>query len=559
MPFDRFVVAQYAGDLLPNATDADRVATGFHRNTPINQEGGINVEQFRIDSVIDRTNTTGSVFLGLTVGCAQCHDHKFDPIAQREYYQLFAFLNNDDEPALDLLPADLQKRQREVSAALTACEAKLKAIDPVTPARLVEWERAVKSVHYAGVPQDVQTILQIAENGREDRQLEAIAAYFRQTDKVRNITMGLASPLSAAVQAHLLTTRSALETERIDLRGKLPTPKSTLVLHACQEPRETHLLIAGDFTRPGVVVAPGTPSVLPALPTSGNRDRLVLASWLVGTDNPLTPRVFVNRVWQHYFGLGIVETENDFGTQGTPPSHPELLDWLASEFVRGKWDVKALHKLIVGSATYRQTSKTRPDLSTMDPRNRLLARQSRLRLEAEIVRDVCLSASGLLTPEVGGPSVFPPQPDGIYRFTQVPRVWKPSTGPDRYRRGMYTHFWRSAPHPALTTFDAPEGTFACTRRNRSNTPLQALTLLNDEGFNEYAAALADRVRHDAAGDGDRIRTAFRLCLARPPSDREFQRLNDLLSRQRSSGSTEGAAWVMLARVLLNVDEFITRE
>jgi hypothetical protein len=270
-----------------------------------------------------------------------------------------------------------------------------------------------------------------------------------------------------------------------------------------------------------------------------------------------------------------VETENDFGTQGTPPSHPELLDWLASEFInpasryaeqRGRraeggtgWSQMALHKLIVTSATYRQSSKARPDLATRDPRNRLLARQARLRLDAEIVRDVCLAASGLLNPAVGGPSVFPPQPDGIYRFTQIPRVWKASTGTDRYRRGLYTHFWRSAPHPALMTFDAPEGTFACTRRNRSNTPLQALTLLNDEGFAEYAEGLADRLLREGGADDARLRRGFRLCLAREPAGRELKRMQEFLTQQRAGRDAERAAWVAVARVLLNLDEFITRE
>jgi mono/diheme cytochrome c family protein len=511
LPFDRFTVEQLAGDLLPDATVEQKVATGFHRNTQINEEGGVDKEQFRVESVIDRVNTTGSVWLGLTIGCCQCHDHKFDPFSQREYYQFFAFFNNQDEPNLSLGPAPPN----------------------APPAR-----------------------------GR---------------------------------------------------RGG-PFGKTTMVLQERETPRETHVLVGGDFTRPGVRVSPGTPAVLPPLPgrervregesesaskpgaptltPSNSLTRLDLARWLVALENPLTARVAVNRIWSHYFGLGIVETENDFGTQGIPPSHPELLDWLAAEFVAQGWSLKALHKRIVTSATYRQSSAARPELETIDPRNRLLARQARLRLEAELVRDAALTVSGLLNPRVGGPSVFPPQPGGVYQFTQVKRNWVPSEGPDRYRRGLYTHFWRAAPHPALTTFDAPDAGTTCTHRSRSNTPLQALTLLNDTGFAEYAYGLADRLlredRRDAGPtEAGQVRWAFRLCLGREPAAAEAQRLVDFLTKQQTHYATHPdeatrllggggpagqklaeladaaadrkAALVLLARVLLNLDEFITRE
>ena len=309
----------------------------------------------------------------------------------------------------------------------------------------------------------------------------------------------------------------------------------TLILQERKAPRPNYIHIKGDFLRKGKEVQPATPAVLHPLPAKTVPNRLDLARWIVDPANPLTARVTVNRVWQHYFGEGIVETENDFGTQGRAPTHPELLDWLATEFREQKWSMKALHRLIVTSATYRQSSKVRPELATVDPRNRLLARQNRLRLEAEIVRDVALAASGLLSPKIGGPSVFPPQPDGVYRFTQVQREWKPSAGPDRFRRGLYTYFWRSAPHPALMAFDAPESTSTCTRRNRSNTPLQALTLLNDGAFYEFAQALAVRILSDCPGDDtERVRYAFRLCLARAPSEQEQQRIVQLLSRVQES-------------------------
>jgi hypothetical protein len=247
----------------------------------------------------------------------------------------------------------------------------------------------------------------------------------------------------------------------------------------------------------------------------------------------LTARVTVNRVWGHYFGTGLVETENDFGTRGTPPSHPELLDWLASELVRQDWSLKALHRQIVTSATYRQSSTGRADLDAVDPRNRLLARQTRLRLEAEVVRDVSLASGGLLDCPLGGPTVFPPQPDGVYEFTQVKRAWKPDDGPGRYRRRMYTHFWRSAPHPAFTVFDTPDAGTACTRRGRSNTPLQALTLLNDPGFAEYHFGLAARLlRHGEPADAQRVRHGFRLCLGREPDGAESRRLLEYLAKGR---------------------------
>jgi hypothetical protein len=309
-------------------------------------------------------------------------------------------------------------------------------------------------------------------------------------------------------------------------------------------------------------------------------NRLDLARWLVDPQNPLTARVQVNRMWQQYFGRGLVETENDFGTQGSPPSHPELLDWLATELIAQKWSMKAIHRLIVNSATYRQSSRVRPELATTDANNKLLARQSRLRLDSEIVRDVCLTASGLLNPKIGGPSVYPPQPDGVMTLGQSKREWKPDDSADRYRRGMYTFFWRATPHPALMVFDSPDGFSACTRRPRSNTPLQALTLLNDYAFVEFAQAFAVRLlKEPAQSDGERIERAFRYCVARKASAEERTRLLALLNKEvgafenspddaaavigrkpaQGESLVQLAAWTSVARVLLNLDETITRE
>ncbi len=574
LPFDQFVIKQLAGDLLPNATTADRIATGFHRNTLLNQEGGIDHEQFRIESVVDRVNTTGVVFLGLTLGCAQCHNHKFDPISQLEYYQFFAFLNNQDEPTLSLPTAAETKQLKQIRTQIAGLQQSVKALDLATPGRQKAWEVALTPAQRTQLPRAIKDILDTPDYQRDAGQKKRLADAFRRADQARQVTgtagaalapLSLTGPQHLAVQLHPVVLRTGIEQRVAQLKKQEPKIATTLVLQERKTPRTTHVHIQGDFLRKGKPVRPATPAVLHPLPAKA-ANRLDLAKWLVDPANPLTARVTVNRVWMHHFGLGIVETENDFGTQGTPPTHPELLDWLAVEFRERGWSLKALHRLIVTSATYRQSSKTRPELATVDPRNKLLARQNRLRLEAEVVRDAALAASGLLSPKIGGPSVFPPQPDGVFRFTQVQRDWTPSAGPDRYRRGIYTHFWRSAPHPALTVFDAPESTATCTRRNRSNTPLQALTLLNDLAFYEFAQGLAARVLREApADDAARLRHAFRLCLAREPRPIEQQRLTALLTQllaapePMDAQARRFAVWTTLARVLLNLDEFITRE
>ncbi len=563
-----------------------------------NEEGGIDLEQFRVESVVDRINTTGSVFLGLTIGCAQCHDHKFDPISQREYYQLFAFFNNADEPTLELPTSEQQRRRNQIRNRIDQLKQSVRAVDNTSDAKRLEWEKSLTATARAKLPPVVNGILDVPEHQRDAQQLQTIRAAYRFGDQARNLVGGLGQPLPFLGAAHLQTAlfRFSVDKQIAELKKSEPTVVTTLVMKERKAQRPTYVHLGGDFLRKGARVAPDVLAVLPPMKAQesqplGFPTRLDLARWLVDPKNPLTPRVTMNRFWEHYFGLGLVETENDFGMQGSRPMHPELLDWLASEFIARKWSMKAMHRLIVTSATYRQSSRHRPESSTIDPRNQLLARQARLRLEAEIVRDVALSASGLLSHKIGGPSVFPPQPEGVFRLTQIQREWKASDGPDRYRRGMYTHFWRSAPHPALTVFDAPEATTACTHRNRSNTPLQALTLLNDQAFFEFAQGLAMRVlanpRMSTIGktaeakptDCERIRYVFRLCLARPPSDFEQTRLETLLFQQRTdfqsdsddahipipanlpSGidSRELAAWTAVARVLLNLDEFITRE
>ncbi len=472
LPFDRFTIEQLAGDLLPEATRDQRIATGFHRNTLVNQEGGTDAEQFRNEAVVDRVNTTGAVWLGLTIGCAQCHSHKYDPISQREYYQLFAFFNSGQD------------------------------VNSITPT--------------LSIASDEQT-QQLAEL---DQQITAAKAELAKCEE--------------ADRAKLEATLKARETERKKLASSIPT---TMVMADLPNPRQTHVLIRGDFLRKGEPVQPDVPAVLPRLPeASGPHTRLDLARWLVDPHHPLTSRVTVNRVWMRYFGRGLVETENDFGMQGTLPTHPELLDWLAAEFKDGGWSFKRLHRLIVTSATYRQASHVRPDLEAADPLNKLLARQVRLRVDAETVRDLSLGVSGLLNPTIGGPSVYPPQPAGVYAFTQRQAAWPTSTGADRYRRSLYTFFMRSAPYPTLTTFDAPNFNQTCTRRARSNTPLQSLTMANDGAMFELAQAFGRRLLTPRGeSDSAQLQRGFRLALSRPAEPAELERLAAYLDQRRRRG------------------------
>jgi hypothetical protein len=315
---------------------------------------------------------------------------------------------------------------------------------------------------------------------------------------------------------------------------------TTLVMQEMTPARTTQLFIKGDFTRPAEPVHAATPSVLPPLEKDAPRNRLTLARWLVGKQNPLTARVVMNRVWLQYFGRGLVETENDFGTQGTPPTHPELLDLLAVEFMERGWSLKAMHRFIVTSEAYQRSSVARSDLALLDPYNKLLSHQNRLRLDAELIRDVSLAATGLLSSKLGGPPVYPPQPEGAMMVGQVRRPWPASTGADRYRRALYTFLFRASPHPALTVFDAPDAFTTCTRRNRSNTPLQALTLLNDPAYAEFAEAMRRVIEEKG------IEEAFRRCVTRRPTEKEKTVLAALTPMNA-------------ARVLLNLDETITRE
>lgn len=583
MPFDEFTIEQLAGDLLPNAATEQRVATGFLRNTLTNREAGVDRAEARFEQVLNRTNTIGTVWLGLTVGCAQCHNHKFDPISQKEFYQMFAFVNSVEEQDIDApLPGEAgpylrarpeyDRKRREILEAhhipdmQAGWEARIREAFQ-NPGKDLEWDFQVTAFRASFDGAD--KFLKGLWTKRTVRQAERLTDYFVSQP---GPDAGKDKEKTAALKETAEKLKALKET----------LPDWTLAPVIAEDPQagKTNIHLGGDYQALGVEVQPGTLAVLPPLPAGEKPTRLTLARWIASRDNPLTARVAVNRMWQEFFGRGLVRTSEDFGTQGEKPSHPELLDWLASEFVERGWSSKQLQKEIVMSAVYRQSSHTRKDLETRDPENVLLARQGRMRLPAELVRDETLAASGLLNPAIGGKSVRPPQPAGVAELGYANNVkWKESTGADRYRRGMYIHFQRTTPYPMLMNFDAPDSNTACTRRRRSNTPLQALNLLNDPVFFEAAQGLAERLLTEVNGSQeDRLDAGFRLCLGRKPSARERERLSQYLDSEKQLlakdskaveallpappegvDRTEAAAWVGLSRVLLNLDEFITRE
>jgi hypothetical protein len=521
MPFDQFTIEQLAGDLLPNATLDQRIATGFHRNTMINTEGGVDAEEYRVAAVVDRVNTTATVWLGTTLACAQCHTHKYDPFTQQEYYQLFAFFNSN---------ADKSTSDGDMLQLPT--------------------------------PEQQAVLDEIAK-------LEAVQSR------------------SAALKA----VRDQLAEAKKKLNAEVA---KTLVMKDLPEPRETFVHIRGNFLNKGDKVEAGVPNVLHplAIAEGAPLNRLALAKWLVSPDNPLTARVMVNRIWEQFFGRGLVLTSEDFGSRGEPPSHPELLDWLATEFVRDGWSMKRMQRLIVLSATYRQSAAVSPALLEKDPYNRLLARGPRVRLPAELVRDQALAVSGLLSRKIGGPSVMPPQPDGIWNSPYSGEKWQTSTGEDRYRRGLYTFWKRTSPYPSFMSFDAPSREFCVVRRPRTNTPLQALTLLNDPVYVEAAQALARRIVIGGDDPMSRAEHGFRHVLARTPTSAEVEALvalyqtevahyrQDVNSADAMAGkfdqkqpklekpqetlktkvveSADLAAWTVVANVLLNLDEAVTK-
>ncbi len=775
LPYDQFIVEQIAGDLLPEATQDQIVATGFLRNSMINEEGGIDPEQFRMEAMFDRMDAIGKSILGITIQCGQCHDHKYDPLTQQEYYRIFAFLNNDHEANVAVYTPQEQMQRAELFRAIQEIEADLQHQNPDWHERMAQWENEINEnqAQWTVVRPDVDELsnggqkyiplpdgsllaqgyaptkhrvkllvktqlvgitafrlellmdpnLPLGGPGRSIKgtgaltELEVEAAPADAADKVTKVTLSEATadiqlpetplnpiyddqsgkrrvtgPAQLAIDGkdetawgidagpgrrnqprkavfksqqpishsngtlltfylsqnhggwnsddnqnhnlgrfrisittdpdavadplpnHVRQILAIPEQERgpaqvaalfgywrttvpewqeanariAELWKNHPEAASQLVLEGRTEPRGAHVLERGDFLRPGVLVQPGVPAFLHALPPKAAASRLTLARWLVDRGSPTAGRAIVNRIWQSYFGIGIVSTSEDLGTQCEAPVHPELLDWLAVELMDRGWSLKALHRLIVTSATYRQSSNVTPDLVALDPYHRLLARGPRLRVEAETVRDIALAASGVLNPAIGGRSVYPPLPEFMLQppVSYGPTTWHEDQGAQRYRRALYTFRYRSLPYPMLQSFDAPNGDFSCVRRTYSNTPLQALTTLNEPIFVECAQALALRtLREGGSTDGERIEYAFRRCLARQPTQDERDALAGLLAKQQSrlaSGElnpadlaavdaehrpmlpdtatpAQLAAWTVVSRVLLNLDETITKE
>jgi hypothetical protein len=564
LPYDRFTIEQLAGDLLPKPTTAQLIATGFHRNTLTNTEGGTNPEEFRSAAIVDRVNTTMQVWMGTTIACAQCHNHKYDPFTQKEFYQLYAIFNNtedrnsgDDFPTLTVAVAGRERAFARLSPVLAEAKKRLDAEARVIDAGQLAWARTAIP---AALPKDVAAILAVPAARRKAPQKQRLTAYHRS----------------------LFPAWRTLDARVRELTGQMAKVSTSTPILREGRPRPTHVHIRGDFQIKGEPVKPALPAALHSLPGGGPVNRLALAKWLVAADNPLTARVAVNRLWEELFGIGLVETSEEFGAQGERPSHPELLDWLATEYVRTGWDTKQLLRLLVTSATYRQSARTSPELARRDPNNRLLGRGPRVRLSAEAIRDQALFVAGLLSRKMHGPPVQPPQPRfGLAAAFGSSTDWLPSPGEDRYRRGLYTRWRRNAPYPSMTTFDAPGRTTCNVRRLRTNTPLQALVTLNDPVYVEAAQGLARRIARHEGDLRKRVVYAFRLCLARHPSDRETARLLELFMKARRRFAADPAratalatkplgpvpaglnvadlaAWTVLGNVLLNLDETLAR-
>jgi hypothetical protein len=510
---------------------------------------------------VDRAATVSAAWLGLTVGCAQCHDHKYDPITQREFYSLFAFFEDLEEVEIDAaMPGEtephLAKRDEyiakrrgllddyKVDQIMVPWEVRMREAND-NPGKWTDWDLAWAVLATLTERGDGEKIIRIPRDKRTAREQDILVDHF-----VKNYHFAVGQ------KAYGETKFKELDKKLADLRSAYP--QLTQAMSVVEgPPAQHHVRVRGDFRAKGDPVPRATPTVLPSLGTP-QPTRLDLARWIVSRDNPLTARVTVNWVWQEMFGRGLVKTPEDFGLRADPPSHPELLDWLAAELMDNGWNLKRLVRTIALSATYRQSSTARPDLRQKDPLNTLLARQSRLRLTAEGIRDAALTSAGLLSDEIGGKSVYPPQPAGVAELSYGNRwgnVWPESQGRDRYKRGLYIHFQRSTPYPMLMNFDAPKASVAVCRRERSNTALQALNLLNDPVFVEAAQALSARALAHAPDTESRLAHACERALGRPPNPRERQRLLAYLAGH----SDEKEGWTNLASVLLNLDEFVTRE
>lgn len=617
LPFDQFTIEQLAGDLLPEPTADQLIATGFLRNTLSNREGGADLEEYRVEQIVDRTRIVGTAWLGLTVGCSRCHDHKYDPLSQKEFFQLYAFLDQADEVNLDFpLPGEQEAYEAKYPEYRSKRDELIAPIKAELEDLQKQWEaRMLEAVAHPGIEPlwDRQwEVLGLVWGGElGEGQLEGCVivqtAWDQRTqdekDRLLDYFLSRGSLVNDAKFAELKLPALAAQLE--ELKKTVPWPTRAATMRQARHARPVRIHSRGDFRVPADVVVAEFPEWLSTRSqvasgesaTEATRDfrltsarkpaaahqketlnRLDLVEWLVSRDNPLTSRVVVNRMWQEFFGRGLVDPPDDFGLRGQKPSYPELLDWLAVEFMDCGWSMKKMHRLIVMSATYRQSSAMRAELVSIDPQNRWLARQMPLRFSSDQVRDAALKVSGLLDARIGGPSVFPPQPE-IVSKEGFSNVWKTSEGPDRYRRGLYTWIQRLSPFAQNVTFDAPSTNSICTRRDRSNSPLQALTLLNDPVFFEAAQALArDVVSDKALDDNAKLRQLMRRVVSRPASDREIETLLGYLNDQRELLRTspesaaalapqsvdgidkaEQAAWTGVCSVFLNLHEFLTRD
>ncbi len=586
MPFDQFVIKQLAGDLLPSPTTDDLTATGFNRCHVTTNEGGSIKEEVYVRNVVDRVVTTGTVFMGMTLECTRCHDHKYDPVTMDDFYSLFAFFNNLDGNAMDgnakrhdpiiKLPTKEQaEREAELKKQLTSAEAAIEA----AISKAMEKENYCESLHdwiqkqrEAADKELPKHIKESLAGERTEEQESALREYF--VGHVLKETRSVFEPL------HNKTKE--LKKKAKDLDQQIA---STLIYRERASSRPSYVLHRGEYDQQRDEVPRTTPAILPSLPDDVPVNRLGLAKWLVDAKHPLTARVTVNRLWQQVFGVGIVKTSEDFGSQGEPPSHPELLNWLAVQFQEDGWDVKTMMKRFVMSATYQQASRTTPELLPRDPNNRLLVRGPRFRLDAEMLRDQSLAVSGLLRNSLGGPSVKPPQPDGLwhavgYTGSNTSR-FKADESPEKiHRRSIYTFYKRTSPPPQLNTFDSPSREYCTVRRERTNTPLQALLLLNDPQYVEAASALAARTMCDAKTVESRARRLFQLATSRVPCDAEVEELvslyRELAAKFRGEpkaadelssvgantavdvDTAELAAWTMVANLALNLDEVVNK-
>jgi hypothetical protein len=569
IPFDQFTIEQIAGDLLPKATNEQMIATAFHRNTLTNDEGGTSDEEFRVAAVVDRVNTTMQVWMGITMGCAQCHDHKYDPISQEEYFRMYAILNQtqdsdkSDNSPLWTTPIPAQEKQKvKIQAKLAVLEKQFDQQTPELEDAQKRWETGAKK---SKLPPNISKILAQDPTKRDAAQQAELSKYYRsiapELKKQRDEIAGLKKQLAG-------------------LRG-ITTPIMRELPD--KQKRKTKIHIRGNFLNEGKEVKPGMPAAFPPLPKDVPANRLGLARWLIAPENTLTGRVTVNRYWEQIFGVGLVQTPEDFGIRGKLPNHPDLLDWLATEFMAQKWDVKKLLHLLVTSATYRQSSRVTPELLKHDPDNRLFGRGPRYRSSAEVIRDQALFIGGLLSPKMHGPPVRPPRPkSGLTAAFGGGTDWETSTGEDKYRRALYTQWRRTTPYPSMITFDAPGRTVCTVTRPRTNTPLQALVTLNDPVFVEAAQALARRMVKDGGKTiEEKARYGFRLALTRPPLEIELRRLTDLYQKARSEYARNAkdalvmatsplgplpagmdpadlAAWTIVGNVLLNLDEMFAK-